>query len=350
MSDLIRWVLVAILAAMAYTVAAPVHAETIPAQLQSSAEACGAVVSAYNASEQNGRVFSMCTANPCKLTCSGGAPGSCPTDGSCPWTVTVTPQYVCPAGYTMQGSGSTATCYKSDCQSGQSVGTLEWSGSSDTPVSLNGCRVDCSTSVSMGGEAAGTGCKLTGQDAQPSDLAASSGDTGSGGNPPAPSPGSCLAAGSGYITSSSGVTSCVDPADSPDTYKQVTKTDTPNGPRTETVECQGGECTVTRTDNEGTQSGTKSTFCEENPNASVCKDYGTPTDDVGLQGVSIGVENLPSVSINSNNSCPADMALPHGLSLSWEPICDGMSMFRPIVIAMALLSAALIVVGSVRGE
>lgn len=337
------------------------RAETIPAQPSSDAAYCASVAAGMQASETLGRSFSVCsTSNGCQITCTGGPEGGCPTSCSGGWNYPIQTTYSCPSGYTMLGSGSSATCYKADtptvnCPSaGTSSGDIEWSGSSDGGISVGGCGVTCQASVQAGSSGGGSGCKYTGAAAE---TGAASGVKSPSDAPVAPTPASCMQSGSGYITSSSGSTSCIDAKDSPVPLTATTTTKTATGTRTDTVVCQGGECTVTRTDTptSGTPESTtegKSAFCEANPNAAICKgdDYGTPSDEASLSTTTRGFEALPSVTIASNNSCPSNINLPHGAVFKFDPICDAMGWLKPVVLAMAFLSAGLIVVGGIKGD
>lgn len=124
----------------------------------------------------------------------------------------------------------------------------------------------------------------------------------------------------------------------------------------------GGVCTKT----EVTESDAKS-FCDENPTSYVCgdppdpdatckenpdrvgcQDMGTPEDQGELSTSSISPTSITPTPFASNNTCPADIPLPRGMSVDMSPICDALGWLRPVVIAMAWLSAGLFVVGALR--
>ncbi len=56
------------------------------------------------------------------------------------------------------------------------------------------------------------------------------------------------------------------------------------------------------------------------------------------------------VSVAGSAACLSPVSLPRGLGqFSWQPICDGMGLIRPIVLALAWLGAGVIVFGGYRG-
>lgn len=311
--------------------------------------------------------------------------------------VASTLSYMCPAtgGWTLSGSQCTrpdcvaplvrladGTC-GGNCTAGQSVPNMCWNGGLTTPLSYAGCAIECNgMAVAMGGRACADVCKQTG--AQPA-----GGAVGATTNAPVadapPTPESCLKQGKGYITNSSGTTVCLSAGSAPNLETQVkdagTKTTTDASGttakttgKTVTQSCDGaGNCnvtvttTTTTTVNGGTPTvttqqdeQTRSSFCEENPTASICgetKDEceehperlgclkaGT-VEDSAVATQSIGTSSVVAVSVPGNNACPADIALPHGLSFSYTPICDALGWFRPLVLALAWLGAGYIVFG-----
>lgn len=126
----------------------------------------------------------------------------------------------------------------------------------------------------------------------------------------------------------------------------------------------GDTCTQTKT----TETTAKS-FCDENPKSYVCNgeggddmcskaenkslaactDLGKPEDTQGdLATKPFNLTAIPTVAFAASNTCPSSINLPHGAVFTFEPICDAMGWLRPIVLAMAWLSAGLIVVGALR--
>lgn len=89
--------------------------------------------------------------------------------------------------------------------------------------------------------------------------------------------------------------------------------------------------------------------CMENPNRLSCIEGGEPPDVPDLEREEVPI-NINPVSMGSG-FCPANKTasfMGKSLTISWAPICDGAIMMRPVVIAIAWLSAALIVVGAFR--
>ncbi len=126
----------------------------------------------------------------------------------------------------------------------------------------------------------------------------------------------------------------------------------------------GDTCTQTKT----TETSAKS-FCDENPKSYICNgeggddmcskaenkslaactDLGKPEDTQGdLATKPFNLTAIPTVAFAASNTCPSSINLPHGAVFTFEPICDAMGWLRPIVLAMAWLSAGLIVVGALR--
>lgn len=87
----------------------------------------------------------------------------------------------------------------------------------------------------------------------------------------------------------------------------------------------------------------------ENKNLAACTDLGNPEDTQGdLATKPFQLTAIPTVAFAASNTCPSSINLPHGAVFTFEPICDAMGWLRPIVLAMAWLSAGLIVVGALR--
>jgi len=63
----------------------------------------------------------------------------------------------------------------------------------------------------------------------------------------------------------------------------------------------------------------------------------------------IGVNVITPVSFGSSAAtCPAPIPLPLGMQLPFTQICDAMGMIRPLILALAWLSAGMIVMGAFR--
>lgn len=90
----------------------------------------------------------------------------------------------------------------------------------------------------------------------------------------------------------------------------------------------------------------KSKFCEEFPDASACQELGEhePDGELGEEQRSLSW----SPELSAAGSCPAPITLSimgSTQSLEWSSVCDLASGVRPVVIALAWLSAAVFVFG-----
>lgn len=89
--------------------------------------------------------------------------------------------------------------------------------------------------------------------------------------------------------------------------------------------------------------------CIENPDRVGCVDLGTPPDEAALTTTPSGLPSSISViGFASNASCPADIALPRGASLSFRWSCDMASALKPVLLALAWLASGLIVMGAFK--
>lgn len=87
------------------------------------------------------------------------------------------------------------------------------------------------------------------------------------------------------------------------------------------------------------------TECDKNPNLAQCKELGDAPENPDLATQSFGVESLSPVSLPGVAACPAPIALPYGMSFSWEGMCMFLEGLRPVVLALAWLAAGFIVLG-----
>lgn len=96
-------------------------------------------------------------------------------------------------------------------------------------------------------------------------------------------------------------------------------------------------------------------FCQNNPKSLICKDAkDTCVDNPDLVGCIklgaptdtnvVGESNIDVSSITPIGICPPDVRLPLGFNFSWQGICDGADMLRPIVLVLALLAAGFIII------
>lgn len=216
-----------------------------------------------------------------------------------------------------------------------------------------------------------------------------------------PTPSKCAAMGSDYVQLSSGAKVCMDgpttgvPAPNVSTGSEKTTSTTPNTneptkttEETKSTNCTGPNCTTTTTTgtppdtaangtaNAGCAPGatlvngkcetTSSTtqdrgdYCTKNPNDAACKSpgecdknpdsvacmkAGTPENIPEPTPKAFSMSNIIAVNLPGNNSCPSNVALPYGAEFSYDKICEGLSMIRPLLIVLAWISAAFIVFG-----
>lgn len=90
--------------------------------------------------------------------------------------------------------------------------------------------------------------------------------------------------------------------------------------------------------------------CDSNPDRAGCVDLGTPTDDQVIPRVEVPLTFEP-VAIQQDATCPAPMtvsAFGKSIPISYDGACTYASGLKPIVIAVAYLSALLIIFGVPR--
>ena len=307
--------------------------------------------------------------------------------------------YTCPNGGTLSGTTCIKTCPQGQSQNpdgtcqitcpaaGSSAmvgGAAAWkipgtSGNCVSGFSYSGCAVTCTSGASSGGTAACTGCSFTGM---PAEQTAASGTPVPQSEKDKPTtPDGCLAQGKGFVTSSSGVTTCINGADAP-ASQPVQTTEKTSGTATneqgqttsksgtKTTECAGGNCKETQVNDTGTGQTTEttdkptSTFCSDNPNSPMCKESkdpcednpdrvgcmekGEPADGDDLPKEDRGVTSITVQSFGSSANCPSDVTLPKGATLSYAYPCQMATSLRPIILAIAWLIAGFIVVGAAR--
>ena len=93
----------------------------------------------------------------------------------------------------------------------------------------------------------------------------------------------------------------------------------------------------------------QSKFCVENPDALACWKDGEP-ESAELEKVTAGTSITP-VNIGGAGSCPANKTVNYmgaNLVLSFSPICTAAGWIRPIVLALAWLSAGFILIGAFK--
>lgn len=90
----------------------------------------------------------------------------------------------------------------------------------------------------------------------------------------------------------------------------------------------------------------KPDVCKDHPEASGCAEFGEHDPEPDLQTEDRALSWVPSLS--AVGACPApETATVHGqsISISWQPVCDLASGLRPVVLAVAWLSAGAFVFG-----
>lgn len=145
----------------------------------------------------------------------------------------------------------------------------------------------------------------------------------------------------------------VDPKPAPALWSDVnvtTGTGVVDNPNTTTVEGPKTVDEVDPTTNDQTKPDTTETkdpgLCDMYPNILACQKLGdVPNDQVPKK--TVNVDYSPE-SVDLPVGCPADLQLPHGQVLSYASSCQAATSARPFVIALASLSALLLVVAVVR--
>lgn len=228
------------------------------------------------------------------------------------------------------------------------------------------------------------------------------------------SPKDCIGSGQGYIQTSSGVTCVSsgqapegqnpvvktegakekgmpgtdgkpDP-NAPDYKKEETTTENKNGTTTEktttttngTPDGNGGttcpdgftlvpnttQCTKTTVSKSSTSDfctanptaksclGTEeSDECLKNPDRIGCTEKGTPGTTPDIESEDRGTNVVTPVDLAQINSCPQGMLLPKGLGYyDFQPMCDFATGLKPVILAIAWLSAFFIVLGFSQGD
>lgn len=89
--------------------------------------------------------------------------------------------------------------------------------------------------------------------------------------------------------------------------------------------------------------------CKEGDKTAACSKLDTPPDGDIIPQDSIAVTSIGPVAVASNASCPQGPTLPFGIGyFPMDGLCMYASGLRPIIIALAWLSAGLIVFGAIR--
>lgn len=293
--------------------------------------------------------------------------------------------YTCPDGYTLEGQNcvSNAPPCPEAGSSAMIGGAAAWgidgnSTGCTTGFGFSGCGIKCSGGVSSGGKASCTGCTYTGENY---DSQASGAVNGS----PVPeeehqnptTPEGCMSQGKGYITSS-GVTSCVDSSQSatPVSATSSSSTSSTSGGSTSytdtittTTFSAGNVSTTSQSSGTAGNSSATSTqsvseYCKANPSSPLCngsddpcvknpdragcKPLGVPDAGPDIPQESRGVEEITPYSFGSASaSCPSAVQV-GPVSFSYDKLCEALGWLKPLVLAIAWLSAGAIVMGVAR--
>jgi hypothetical protein len=135
---------------------------------------------------------------------------------------------------------------------------------------------------------------------------------------------------------------------------------------TTTTTTPSGGGTPTTSTTTGTTSGTKASYCAENPAAQICRgqtdceqdpdrascqELGTAPENPDLLTQEIGVSSVTPVFVNgAAATCPADIPLPKGMAFEWDGICMFVEGLRPVILALAWLAAGFILLGFARDD
>lgn len=243
-------------------------------------------------------------------------------------------------------------------------------------ASFSGCAMSCTGGVSANGKASCTGCSFTGEaatgaNAQP----ITSDDTSTQAQES-----QCLSQGKGFITMN-GVTTCTSPSsDNPvastnnttstttnssgtnTTITSTTSTNYGNGSTTSTTSTTTGTGGTSTTNTTGTGTGTGSgtsgntqdivvdltEICDGHDDQMICTSVGTSPSAMDVTQSTVGVSDISIAPMGSSGSCPAPIALPLGMEFSLQALCDFATSIRPLFLAIAWLTAGMIVVGGFR--
>lgn len=89
-------------------------------------------------------------------------------------------------------------------------------------------------------------------------------------------------------------------------------------------------------------------LCEQYPDILACEKMGE-VEPVELETKEIDFQFDEVDGFAGGNTCPPPISVEvvgHEIEFSWEPVCDSLTMVRPLMIAMAWLSAAFILLGA----
>lgn len=91
--------------------------------------------------------------------------------------------------------------------------------------------------------------------------------------------------------------------------------------------------------------------CEENPDRIGCMKAGTPGEETIVTQEKVIPEQITVEDFGPHTgTCPSPVQLSHGVTLSYDLLCDGLDMIRPLFLAIAWIIAGTIVIGGFRNQ
>lgn len=97
------------------------------------------------------------------------------------------------------------------------------------------------------------------------------------------------------------------------------------------------------------QSSGQDDYCKGHPEKAGCADMGTPVEPSQPVGTrAVGLSTITPVALAGSQSCPADVTLFGNAAFGWAPVCSVVDWLRPLVLALAWLSAGFVVMGGLR--
>ncbi|MDD2744264.1 MAG: virulence factor TspB C-terminal domain-related protein [Rhodocyclaceae bacterium] len=315
----------------------------------------------------------------------------------------------CDLGYDRNAEGQCVKDCTGKAGMGTTNAAYRFTGGTST-WSVSGCKVRCDVRVLTAYGGSGEKCTYTGASALPDDPSAEPLPPDPEKLPPE-DPKDCLGQGQGYIQTSTGV-KCVPSENAPEgqkpdsvesdkskesgtpgqdgkpdpnagDYKREDSTTTRNsdGSTTTTkketlkgtpdgnggITCpdgftaNGANCEKVTSTKQSTSDfcsenpkdptckGTQPSECDEYPDRLSCMDSGDAPEEGLLPESSVGPSMISPVNVGGGGSCPQGPPLPYGLgNMSFDGLCQLATGIRPIVLAMAWLSAGLILLGGFK--
>jgi hypothetical protein len=88
-------------------------------------------------------------------------------------------------------------------------------------------------------------------------------------------------------------------------------------------------------------------ICAKNPDSLMCAKLGTIPEAELVPTTELPIDATVT-SVGGQGQCPANVSLPHGITWSYEPICNFASAIKPFILGFAWLTFAFIVAGVSR--